>query len=269
MDKDNRPVHIEDLNKTQLVLLVILLSFVTSIAAAIIASALVQRASPAVNQTINRVVQRTIEKVVPDYTPGKVQTVVVKEDDLVVDAVAKARAGIMTAYSGKEDTEPKGRVLSLGGGQFLSGDVFAEVGKTYSVHEGKTFFDVTVTSVSPLGFSLLATKDPIQKNVPKMTFAKDSETKPGQTAILVSDSTIQKALIQQVYVSKDDPQAHVIALSPAPGAGSIGSLVVDLDGDTIGLVVQRGESSAMIVASDAILRLMQAPAKPVTAEPNP
>lgn len=269
MDKDNRPVHIEDLNKTQLVLLVILLSFVTSIAAAIIASALVQRASPAVNQTINRVVQRTIEKVVPDYTPGKVQTVVVKEDDLVVDAVAKARAGIMNIFVSKESTEPIGRVISLGGGLFLSGDVTAEVGKTYIVHEGKTFFEASATAVSPLGLTLFTSSDPAAKNLSKISFAKDADTKPGQTAIVVSDTSIQKSLIQQMYASKDDAATRLILLSPLVAQSSIGSVVTNLDGDTIGIVVPRGESAAMVVAADAVQRFVQSPTKTAVVQGAP
>lgn len=55
----------EDLNKTQLVLLTLLISFVTSIATGIITVSLLEEAPSNVTQTINRVVERTVEKVVP------------------------------------------------------------------------------------------------------------------------------------------------------------------------------------------------------------
>ena len=82
-----------ELNKNQMVLLVLLVSFVTSIATGIITTTLLQEAPPGVTQVINRVVQQTIEKVTPD-TSGKTGgikevTVIVNEEDLVISAISK------------------------------------------------------------------------------------------------------------------------------------------------------------------------------------
>ena len=86
-------ITMEDLNKTQLVMLTLLVSFVTSIATGIITVSLLQVAPPGVTQTINRVVEKTIERVVPAEGDTKntkeVTTVVVKEEDLVIDAINK------------------------------------------------------------------------------------------------------------------------------------------------------------------------------------
>lgn len=62
---------IEELNKTQLILLTLLISFVTSIATGIITTALLSEAPQSVTQTINRVVERTIEKAAPAPAPIK------------------------------------------------------------------------------------------------------------------------------------------------------------------------------------------------------
>lgn len=97
----------EDLTKTQIVLLCLLVSFVTSIGTGVITFSLLSDVPQTVTQTINRVVERTIEKVVPSATNDKntgkeVTTVVVKEEDLVIDAISKSTKSIVRIKSGDE-----------------------------------------------------------------------------------------------------------------------------------------------------------------------
>lgn len=98
----------EDLNKTQIILLCLLVSFVTSIGTGIISFSLLSEVPQTVTQTINRVVERTIEKVVPaitsDKTPTKETTVVVKEEDLIIDAIGKISQNIVRIKFGAEET---------------------------------------------------------------------------------------------------------------------------------------------------------------------
>ena len=56
-------MDIKELNKTQLVLLTLLITFVVSIATGIVTVSLMQQMPKSVPQTINNVIQRTIEKV--------------------------------------------------------------------------------------------------------------------------------------------------------------------------------------------------------------
>ncbi|MFZ2523397.1 MAG: trypsin-like peptidase domain-containing protein [Minisyncoccia bacterium] len=83
----------EDLNKNQIVLLTILLSFVTSIATGIMTVSLLQEAPVEVTRTINQVVEKTIETVRPVVTNNniqkEIQTVVVKEEDQVIESINK------------------------------------------------------------------------------------------------------------------------------------------------------------------------------------
>lgn len=84
----------EDLNKNQIVLLSVLISFVTSIATGIMTTSLLQQAPVEVTRNINRIVEKTIETVTTPttiLTEGKkeVTTVIVKEEDLIVDSINK------------------------------------------------------------------------------------------------------------------------------------------------------------------------------------
>jgi len=107
-------MDIEQLTKTQIVLLTLLVSFVTSIATGIVTVTLLDQAPPAVTQTINRVVERTIERVVPDKNQNasvitKEVTIVVKEDDLITESIRKnanslVRITVKKAESTKENS---------------------------------------------------------------------------------------------------------------------------------------------------------------------
>lgn len=90
----------ENLNKQQLILLALLVSFVTSMATGIVTVSLVNQAPPAVTQTINRVVEKTIERVVSEPSAQSAavavkETVVVKADDLVIEAIEKNTKSIV------------------------------------------------------------------------------------------------------------------------------------------------------------------------------
>ena len=78
----------EDLNKTQLILLVLLICFVTSIATGIITTTLLSEAPVSVTQTINRVVERTIETVAPENSTAKY--VLSADDKKLLEAVNRA-----------------------------------------------------------------------------------------------------------------------------------------------------------------------------------
>jgi S1-C subfamily serine protease len=101
----------EDLTKQQLILLTLLLSFVTSIATGIMTVSLLNEAPQEITQTINRVVEKTIERVVPVEVPGKVTetkevkevTVVVKEEELVIDSIDKNSKSIVRIFRSSED----------------------------------------------------------------------------------------------------------------------------------------------------------------------
>lgn len=87
----------EDLTKTQIILLTLLISFVTSIATGIITTSLLAEAPAGVTQTINRVVERTIEKVNPSTNGGTStkEVTVINEDDAITSAITKALPAVV------------------------------------------------------------------------------------------------------------------------------------------------------------------------------
>lgn len=96
-------VNVEDLNKTQIILLALLVSFVSSVAVSIMTYSLLSEDQLTVTQTINRVVEKTIETVVqspakPDVVTKEV-TVVVKEEDLIIDAISKNKESLVRIFS--------------------------------------------------------------------------------------------------------------------------------------------------------------------------
>ena len=85
-------MELQDLNKNQIILLTLLISFVTSIATGIITTSLLQQAPVEVTRNINSIVEKTIQTVVPGIVPTpqkEVTTVIVKEEDLIVNSIDK------------------------------------------------------------------------------------------------------------------------------------------------------------------------------------
>jgi S1-C subfamily serine protease len=88
-------MQLQDLNKSQIVLLTLLISFVTSIATGIMTVSLLQEAPLEVTRNIHQIVEKTIETVTAPSTDSsssgqkEVTTVVVKEEDQVLSSIDK------------------------------------------------------------------------------------------------------------------------------------------------------------------------------------
>src|SRR5258708_2586697 len=115
-------MDIKDLNKSQLILLAVLLSFVTSIATGITTVTLMQQAPASITTPINRVVQQTVEKIQQVEGKTTVQTVVVKEEDLVVDAIAKNQTAVFSITKNGLDGNFNNIEVSAGRGFAVSND---------------------------------------------------------------------------------------------------------------------------------------------------
>ena len=169
-------MDIKELNKTQLILLAILLSFVTSIATGITTVTLMQQAPASFTTPINRVVQQTIEKI--EQVEGKttVQTVIIKEEDLVVDAIAKNKSSVFSITKEAQDADLKTIEIGAGRGFAISTDGIIVTDSTfildkevYYVKNDSGKFKADFISTDKSGFSFLKIGSPLdEKN--KLSF---------------------------------------------------------------------------------------------------
>src|SRR3989338_6887788 len=123
-------MDIEQLSKSQIVLLTLLVSFVTSIATGIVTVSLMEQAPPIVAQTVNRIVEHTVETVVPAASGQAAatvvtqeKTVIVRESEQISKAVEKISPSMVRIYaSGAEDAA----FLGLGIVMDASGMIIAD-----------------------------------------------------------------------------------------------------------------------------------------------
>jgi S1-C subfamily serine protease len=229
-------MDIKDLNKPQLILLAILLSFVTSIATGIVTVTLMQQAPSSVTVPINRIVRQTVEKIVP--VPGKetVQTVIIKEEDLVVDAIAKNESAIFSVTEEAKDVDGKNIEIPTGRGFVVSNDGLVAVdgslvteGQIYYVKNNSGKFKADFVSLNKNGFAFLKIGTPLdEKNKIAFTlpaFGDLSKMKTGQKVLVLGNS-----ISSFIFDGNKDMKINVTK-------SSAGGLVLDLDGEVLGIAL--------------------------------
>ncbi|HEY4499214.1 MAG TPA: hypothetical protein VJH94_04100 [Candidatus Paceibacterota bacterium] len=209
----------EQLTKQQIVLVTLLVSFVTSIATGIVTVSLMDQAPAGVTQTINRVVERTIERVVqvPSQTAAVVtkETVVVKEDDLVVAAIEQNVKNLIRVIS---SDVLDGSVLGLGLILSKEGIVAIDARNVMSndsysarLSDGKLYALKHVSDTKDGVLSLFKMSVPAgdKKVFPYAILADSDKIKLGQAVVFIGgrdDDTVETGLVSNVEYEK----------SPAP-----------------------------------------------------
>jgi putative serine protease PepD len=201
----------EELNKTQIVLLCLLVSFVTSIGTGIITTSLLREVPQNVTQTINRVVERTVETVAPQVTTNtntvtREVTVVVKEEDLVIDSIKKSRNSLVrvtktsgTGSSAVSTVQTVG-VIVKSDGTVLTDKRFVDNGASYFV---------TMPTGEVLSFKIAGTSEkgnaaflaPILKETKTyapITMSRSENPQLGQTVIAVGGKEKEAVAIGRI-----------------------------------------------------------------------
>lgn len=229
----------EDLTKTQIVLLTLLVSFIVSIATGIITSSLLAQAPQGVTQTIERVVEQTVEQVAPTTTTAGGTTVkettVVSEDDAVQSSIAGALPSVV-------------RISAPGGAFYGLGVIISKTGLVvsdeHSVIASDTY-NITLADGSTLPASVVAVANP--GNLALFKITPDANHSSGFAALSLAQTPLKLGQTVIAIEGKDSNAVDVgRALSFDTTAGKVttdisatseiaGGALVNLSGDLVGL----------------------------------
>ena len=250
-------MNLEDLTKTQLLLLTVLVNFVTSIAIGVLTVSLLDQAPPTVTQTVNRIVDRTVETIASTtpiqgiITAPPPRTVVIHDEDLLTAALAANAARTVSIYYRSTSTPPvavgtflpSAKAIVTASSVGLPSEVIIEFADGSGVP----------ASLSRAGATLSIYGFADNARLPKVAvpdvIAK-TDLKLGQTVLALT--TGGSALTG--IVSKVDDSIHTSLTNVA-----VGSAAVNSSGNLIGIAV---DSVGTFAATDRIMTLLTATSSP-------
>ena len=232
----------EDLNKNQLILLALLVSFVTSIATGIATVSLLEQAPKEVTRVINRVVERTVETVTPETNIiTKEETVIVREDDVITESIAVNDARLTRIYTEGGDFLALGAVAFGNEGVVITAPIGAQENVQVEVSGLGTFNGKAIPSQdSRVGFIQIT--DPLEDGLlDPIVFTTAEDLKLGQSVIAFSgtaQTTVSLGVIGQLQVTANESgQLSVLAFDTSVAREKLlpGSIVTNVFGETMAL----------------------------------
>ncbi len=272
----------EELNKNQLILLVLLISFVTSIGTGIMTVSLLMEAPVEVTNTINRVVERTIESVGPVQTiitggpkETQIQTVVVKEEDQVIGAIEKNTKSVVRIRERNKSVEVDnlyglGVVVSREGVIATDKKIISEAMQYVAIMSDGTEIPLVVIVAdknSSIGF--FKAKPVGTYTFTPVVFAS-TDPKLGQSAVVIGGNTTNAISVGRVTllsVKDIDVIAGTKYISSftadiGPMDTVYGGPVFSLSGELLGLSISAFSSSKIYIPAALVKRealLLEAP----------
>ncbi len=264
----------EDLNKTQIILLTLLVSFVTSIATGIVTVSLLDQAPPSVTQTINRVVQTTVEKVIPGEKTTTVVTkeVPVNDEDMITSAVSQNAKSLVRIKESNTITDSYGKlglVVSKDGLIMVPAVAYDPNAKYEGLFSDGKSYPLTAVQTSAKDISLFKTAGDNVKDKYVFTPANLSDSdalKLGQTVIslggLSDRNLVGVGVISGIKQSpapessKDSkPASSLIETNLNSGDGASGFYLLNLAGEVIG--IHLGSEDSLLKSSYTPINLIK------------
>ena len=274
-------MNLDNLNKHQVILLALLVSFVASAATGIVTVSLMNQAPPPVTQTIERVIQTTVEKAVPSANGAAVaeETIIVKEDTATIAAISKASQSIVRVYS----SDPSGTQRFAGFGVvattsnsnnvYVVGNIFTTDQVSFEAHLSLgnivTLSKISTDPSSGLSiFSAPQSSDPKQKKVyTGGTFANSDGVNLGQTVISIGGENnpfISTGIISSLSTVTSSATSSVETVTNIRANISdedllSNAILVDLSGNIVGFKIGSSEAEGFLPSSNAVALVNQEP----------
>ena len=244
-------MNIEELSKSQLILLTILVNFVTSVATGILTVSLLDHAPAFVTQTVNRVVERTIETVAAAVPAAVIQAPAPSNQDLVTAALGAAATRAVVIYAAEtgtstpmisvgtylpkahavvtaaQDSLPKEALIEFPGDIYIPASISHEAG-------GITIYGFSDGAALPKATS--------------PTLVSSSDLKLGETALAIgADGSASTGIVARVN------NREIFTTLPDIGTGSA---AVNLSGNLIG--IGAGATPGLLIPTNKITVLLTA-----------
>jgi len=274
-------MELEELTKSQIVLLVLLVSFVTSIATGIVTVSLLAQAPPAITQTVNRVIERTIETVVPAEGQAasvitKETTVVVKEDDLITKSISDSFGKVARIYEGPATSTP---IIALGA-VIGNGTIITDLSMVFDEHIidiGGNIYHYKVSAKIPEAGIAILTATGTVPSVGAFKTIDVGSLKLGQTLIGLygarSDRVAISSLSGQGELTKVEKEGGALTVhslaTPIDATLTPGAPLVSIFGELVGIStsVSRFDSRGGFVAYSDIASILSKSAASETSIP--
>ncbi|MFA6158251.1 MAG: serine protease [Candidatus Paceibacterota bacterium] len=234
----------EHLTRQQIVLLALLVSFVSSIASSIVTVSLTDQGQPTATQTISRVVERTIEKVSPTIaTSAARETVIVKDDQAVTDAIARVSRSIVRIFVSNQGVPGAfvglGVIVSPTGRIVTSSGVLGEAPLVAKLSGGNVVSLVFVSRDAARGLSLFQadqSANPLDARAySAVAFADSGAVKLGQAVVAVggvADPVAATGIVSSIRGAGD---GMTLKTSPLGEDFDSSAVLANLLGEVVGI----------------------------------
>ncbi len=240
-------MSLEELTKTQLILLVLLICFVSSIATSVITTGLLAEAPLQTTQTINRIVQNTVEKVVPGDVVTQTETIYIEknEGDIIAQIYEEAYS---TMYQISDSQDKKINAFSVGDNDLVYSD--NGLGEDRIVLEE----EVPVSLGEEKNYSGMIVSRPKDDSLLLNSISVESSPKTGETVLFIDPQSGELFDSRISSVVKDESDiVSGLSFTDALPAFSKGTIVLDLEGKAIGFLSTKEDGSRYVVLASSVL----------------